>query len=401
MRRRTLLLAAGLTIALVGSWPAVPTRAAAGPAVADADAAFKRGEFDRAKALYADALRGDSMDLAAEAGLARMELYENDLDGAVRHAAHVATADTKNVLAQRVLATALERKRIQGQAAAIFTPPAPPPPPNQVVIPFLRSEPLPLVQLRVDGHEANLILDTGGPDIVLDPDFAREIGLSITGGTTGTFAGGRTAEVREAKVGRIEAGAYVIPELTVAILPARGMLPYKGVRVDGVLGTAFLSRFLSTIDYPHNRLVLDRPVLLNPKAGTSVARMWLVGDHYVFARGSVNTLENQLFMIDSGLAGGGFGAEAATVEAAHIRTMPEKASTGVGGGGAVRFIPAVADRLCVATACQRDVPAIYTPEGSPLAAFPFHAAGMVSDRFLRHYAVTFDFTAMQLILAPG
>ncbi|HEX3467619.1 MAG TPA: hypothetical protein VHT05_06030, partial [Candidatus Elarobacter sp.] len=195
-------------------------------------------------------------------------------------------------------------------------------------------------------------------------------------------------------------GGFVIGDVTVGILPTRGMLPYHGVRVDGVVGTVFLSRFLSTIDYPRDRLVLELPGFANPRPRTIVTRMWLVGDHFVFARGSVNALENQLFMIDSGLAGGGFGPEAATVEAAHIRTMPEKASTGIGGGGAVRFVPAVVDRLCVATACQRDVPAIYTPEGSPMAGFPFRAAGMVSDTFLRHYAVTFDFARMRLMLTP-
>jgi len=402
MSSRRVLIAAGLVLSLLAA-PYGAAVSASGGGAAAADAAYKQGDFERAKMLDEDALRADATDVAAEVGLARIELYENHLDLAMRHATHVLSIDPNNVLARRVIATCSDRKLVATASDRMFTPPHAPAslPPNQAVIPFLRSEPLPLLQLRIDGHEANLILDTGAPDIVIDPTFAHEIGLTVTAGSTGVFAGGRTAEVREATVHRVEAGPFTLEDLRVGVIPTRGMLPYEGVRVDGVVGTVFLSRFLATIDYPRNRLVLERPVTANPRPGAIVTRMWLVGDHFVFARGSVNALDDQLFMVDSGLAGGGFGAEESTVKSAHIRTMPEKASSGMGGGGEVQFIPAVVDRLCVATACQRDVPAMYTPGGSPAAALPFRIAGMVSDKFLRHYAVTFDFTGMHLILTPA
>jgi hypothetical protein len=43
---------------------------------------------------------------------------------------------------------------------------------------------------------------------------------------------------------------------------------------------------------------------------------------------------------------------------------------------------------------------MYSPGGSPLQMFPFAVAGTVSHTYLKHYAVTFDFSAMQLILSP-
>jgi hypothetical protein len=127
--------------------------------------------------------------------------------------------------------------------------------------------------------------------------------------------------------------------------------------------------------------------------------IWLVGDHFIFARGSVNGLVNQLFLIDSGMAGGGFGPEERTIASAHVKTYPEQAQTGVGGGGSVQAVPVIADSLCLSTACQSEVHGMYTPGGSPLQMFPFTVAGAVSHTYLEHYAVTLDFLSMQLILS--
>ena len=149
-----------------------------------------------------------------------------------------------------------------------------------------------------------------------------ELHLNITGGQTGTFAGGLTAQVRQAAVQEFRVGQLSLHGLTVGILPSRGLSLFKAYKVDGVIGTVFLSRFLATIDYPGRRLVL-RPRSASPPSGIAVP-MWLVGDHFIFARGSVNGLRDQLFLIDSGLAGAGFAPEERTIEAAHVKTFPEQ-----------------------------------------------------------------------------
>ncbi len=270
-------------------------------------------------------------------------------------------------------------------------------PRSGVIIPLLEVDPLPLMQLNIDGRPGNFLLDTGGPDVVLDPAFAKELGLKIATGRRGIFAGGRTAQVGKAVVPELRFGGLSLHQLPVGILPSRQLPFFKGRTIDGVIGTVFLSRFLATIDYPHRRLILRPRNTAKPSGVTEP--MWLVGDHFIFADGSVNGVSNQLFLVDSGLAGGGFVPENRTIAAAHIRTFPRQAQTGIGGGGAVRFIPVIADKLCLSTACQENISGMYTPSGSPVKIFPFAVAGTVSHTYLKHYAVTFDFSAMRIVLS--
>jgi len=360
-----------------------------------ADAAFADGRFEQAQALYAQALQSNPRDAAAAAGLARVELYANELDAASLHALIAERVDLHNAVAAEVLGTVRDRTAIAEQARAIDVPA------SGVGVPFVRTEPVPMVRIVVDGHPADVIVDTGAPDVALDPEFAHQIGVTVDGGYAATFAGGLTAQLREGSVRSVQLGPVTVHDATATILPSRALSQYEHRRIDGIIGAAFLARFTARIDYPNRRLVLFRRgarVVAPP--GAIVARFWLYGDNDVFVRGSIDALEQQLFLIDSGAAGAGFMPEAWTVAAAHLRTMPNRAAFGMGAGGAVSAIPVVAERLCVATACQANARGLYTPSGSPLAAFPFRTAGIVSHEFLRRYAVTLDFDAMRVILTP-
>jgi hypothetical protein len=181
-------------------------------------------------------------------------------------------------------------------------------------------------------------------------------------------------------------------------------IPFFGEkRVDGIIGTVFLSQFLTTVDYPNSRIIL-RPRDASASfeqavgAGATIVPFWYVPDHFLIARGSVNALADQLFLVDSGLAGGGFMPTQETVGAANIGLDEIHTGTGVGGGGRVALIPFTLDRLCLGTACLPNVRGLYTPEGSPLGVFPFKVAGIISHQFLRHYAWTIDFDAMRMVL---
>jgi len=373
--------------------------AAALPAIVSAqappgDASFRNGDFAQAGRAYAAAVARNAKDEAALIGLARVELYRNDLDAASATARRVLAIDAGNADAARILRTIDLRRRLfeQGERISI--------PDRGAVLPFVESEPLPMIELTIDGRPANCILDTGAPDVVIDPDFAAQAGIAVTGGQVGTFAGGRTATVRQAMLQRLQAGPIELRNITAGVLPSRGISFYRDRRVDCTVGTGFLMRFLSTIDYPRKRLILRRRTEEAANAGAGVSMpMWLAGDHFIFAEGSVNGVGGQLFLVDSGLAGGGFGPEKQTIDAAHVRTFPDRASQGIGGGGAVTFIPVVADELCLSSACQRDIQGAYTPSGSPLAMFPFRPAGTISHTYLEHYAVTLDFLRMQLTLS--
>lgn len=363
-------------------------------ATAPASQLFARGDFAGAKAAYAASVSRDPHDADALVGLARVHLYQNDLSGAVKFADAALALSPKNAAAKRVIETVRERRAILASADSLVLPP------SGLIVPFVESEPLPAIEMRVNGKTGTFVIDTGAPELSRDPDFARESGLTITGGAQGVFMGGRTATVRDALVPKLEVGPIELANIKAVILPSRGMRMYKDRKIDGVVGTTFLTRFLSTMDYPNHRLVLRaRTANLPADSGATSIPMWLVGDHFIFASGSVNGLTDQLFSIDSGGTGVGFMPVAATIAAAHIKTFPDKAFKGMGGGGPVTVIPTIAEQVCLGSLCQKNV-AGYSPSGSPLSMFPFEAAGTVSHAFLEHYAVTFDFARMRMILAP-
>jgi hypothetical protein len=364
-------------------------------ALAQGNAAFAAGDFAGALTDYRASIANDGKSFAAYFGAGQAALYANDLHGATEYLdAAQLLADPKLIAPVKVLLGEVQSRIRMQQARPIA---------RIVSVPMAAVDPLPLFSVQVNGRQAYFMLDTGAPNLIIDPDFAKELGLKMTGGFNGTFAGGKRANVRDVLVPSFRIGSVTLHNLQSSALPTRPIPFFGDKRVDGIIGTIFLSAFLATVDYPNKRLVL-RPrsasaafeQSLGPNATT--IPFWYVPDHFLLARGSVNALNDQLFLVDSGMAGGGFGPSQETVAAANIGLDEIRTGTGVGGGGAVTVIPFTLDRLCLGTACQANVGGLYTPQGSPLQNFPFKVAGIVSHQFLEHFAWTIDFDAMRMVL---
>jgi hypothetical protein len=374
------------------------------PAPADlaatGDELFRSGDFDAAASAYARTLALTPGDESAQVGLGAIELYRNDLDAAEPALERVAGADPGNARATKLLAE-LRRRRsdwakrttIDGEAA---------------VIPFLVTDPLPAVRVRVNGKpEAIFLIDTGGPSIVLDRDYARELGLAVREAGSGTFAGGKTAAIAQTTLDSVALGAATAYDVTATVIPTRGISPIPNMRIDGIVGTGLLERFLATLDYPRAELILrSRGASASAafqtsarEAGATIVPFWLVGDHYVIAKAQVNAAPPGLYLFDSGLAGGGLVASKQLVDAAGLHLDTANTTQGMGGGGSFSSVPFVAKTIAVGSAVQHDVAGVYMPDGSPLSIFPFDVQGVVSHDFLKHYAYTVDFDAMKLGLA--
>jgi tetratricopeptide (TPR) repeat protein len=380
---------------------------AIGPVAARADAPptadqlFGAGDFEGAGAAYARTLTSAPDDIPARLGLGAVELYRNDLDAARPDLERVLAADPNNARAGRLLAEAQRRRTDWARRTTIEG--------DRAVVPFAATDPLPAVRVRINGsHDATFLVDTGGPSIVLDSDFARELGLTVKGAGSGTFGGGKTAAISQTELDSISLANATAYDIAATVIPTRGISPIPGVRIDGIVGTGLLERFLATLDYPHARLILRaRGAAASAafeasarRAGATIVPCWLVGDHYVMADAQVNAAPRGLFLFDSGLAGGGLMPSKALLDAAAIQLDNANATQGTGGGGTFAAIPFVAKTIAVGSAVQHDVPGVYTPGGTPLSIFSFTVQGVISHVFLKNYAYTVDFDAMKLVLAP-
>ncbi len=273
-------------------------------------------------------------------------------------------------------------------------------------VPFVASEPLPVVRVVANGRSADFIVDTGA-DVALEPSFAQLIGVKTSNAGSGVFAGGLHAPVQSGTLASLALGTATAYDVPVHVLDTHASDLFPKLHVAGVIGTTYFERFLTTIDYPRNELIL-RPRSASASAAfeaqataanAAIVPCYLVGDHFVFAQAQVNGAEPGLFLFDSGLAGGGLMPAEQLVAAAQLTLDRARADTGYGGGGAVTAVPFVAGRIAVGTAVQYDVKGIYTPQGTPFALFPFTVWGAISHDFLRNYAYTVDFDAMRIVLA--
>jgi hypothetical protein len=361
---------------------------------------YAAGDFTKAAAAYAAALDANPHDLDAELKLGALRLYANDITDAEPLLEDVVAAQPANAEASRLLGEARRRRAEADRRTTVggaFS-----------VVPFVRSAPLPVVRVMANGTAANFIVDTGA-SVALEPEFATRIGVKIQTAGVGHFAGGKQAPISRGSLASLALGSATAYDVPVIVHATHAGELFGGkLHIDGIVGTTFFERFLATIDYSHARLVL-RPRSKQvsaafesaaQSAGAAVVPCWLVGDHFVFARAQVNGAAPGLFVFDSGLAGAGLMPTKALVDAAHVKFDERGAGSGIGGGGAVKFIPFVARSIAVGTAVQHDIPGSYTPEGTPFGIFPFTVWGAISGDFLKHYAYTVDFDAMKLVLQP-
>jgi Aspartyl protease/Tetratricopeptide repeat len=272
---------------------------------------------------------------------------------------------------------------------------------------FLKSDPLPMVSVRVNGgDEVTFFIDTGGSEVALDTDFAKELGLPQFGKVQGTFSGGEHADVQQSRIESLTVGDWTIKNLPIATLALRQLSESFGVkRIDGIIGTTLFYHFLATLDYPRGELVLRRKTTEGLKqfaatsSGKSVAvPFWIASDHFMVGWGRVETIPPTLLFVDTGLAGAGVKLAEPVIKQAGIKLEEDKAYEGAGGGGKLKIVPYTVRRLSFGDVQQDNVAGLYDGPFPWENTFGFRLAGMVGYDFFKPYAVTFDFDTMQIFL---
>lgn len=209
---------------------------------------------------------------------------------------------------------------------------------------------------------------------------------------------------------RVTLGDIEIRNVPVSLAPASlsNLRAPDGQADHGVIGTGLLSQFLFTMDYPGAVLELRRPVLAPVSQGGDLPAddvtmpLWMAGDHFIVARGSINSRSPQLLIIDTGGENTGLVLTEAEAAAAGI-TLDKKNGRRVRAGivnGQARYATSyqfTVDRLALGEAVNCGVPGgAVTPLAPP--SFGFATSGSVSHSFFRPFSATFDFSSMRLFL---
>ena len=385
----------------------------------DADAAFFSGQFAHAQKLY-EAVEPTSpsygLALRQQGAIA---LYENRLDDADRLLDLAIGKDSQDTKADLLLAETASRHGDFAAASrwlqkagrpdrALAFDVFPDTEPYRVSsiakrtrVPFVETDPLPLVEARVNGKPGFFLVDTGAAQIVLDPDFANGAGIETVSGSTGTFAGGKTVPITYARILKFSLGKLDVASVPAILVSTAGFSGAAGGKpVAGVIGTSFLSRFRSTIDYPGGALILE-PRDAAPSASPITAEIpfWLVRDHFILAHGALNDGPEQMFFVDTGLAGSAFTAPASTFAAAGV-ALPAVQNTPFSNAiGQSAAVPIDIRSLSLGTLTRENLSALYGPFPPSLeSSTGVHIGEIVSHAFFRPYAITFDFVRMKLVV---
>jgi len=400
-----------------------------------ADRLFQAGKFDAAGKHYSKIVAQNPKDHSAILQLGRIALLSNRLDEAQKWLEKAKTLQPDDTDAKVMLAEVFYRRDDFQKAAAALN--GVDVSNNKLIIQqyptlnvaklesfkgqkpydlqgngestrlkFVRTEPLPIVNVRVNGgDEVTFFIDTGGSEVALDTDFAKELGVPQFGAVQGTFSGGKHAEVQQGRIESLTVGDWTVKNLPVAMLPLRQLSEGLGVKqINGIIGTTLFYHFLATMDYPRGELVLRRKSAKNleefkksPDKKVTVP-IWMASDHFMVGWGRVETLHPTLLFVDTGLVGAGVKLAESVIKEAGIKLEENKASEGAGGGGSLKIVPYTVHQLSFGDIKEQNVGSLYDGPFPWENMFGFHLAGMVGHDFFKPYAVTFDFQNMQIFL---
>jgi predicted aspartyl protease len=397
---------------------------------------FQAGKFAEAGKLYSQIVGQNPKDFSATLQLGRIALLSNRLDDAQEWLEKAISLQPGNVDRKVILAEAFYRRDDFQRAAASLkgvdvssnklireqyptlnvamlesfkgqTPYELKGNGASTRVKFVKTDPLPLVNVRVNGgDEVTFFIDTGGSEVTLDTDFAKELGVPQFGGVQGTFSGGQHAEVQLGRIESLTLGDWTVKNVPTAMLPLRQLSEGLGVKqINGIIGTTLFYHFLTTMDYPHGELVLrrkDAKTLEEFKAQSSGKRVtvpiWMASDHFMVGWGRVETLPPTLLFVDTGLVGAGVKLAESVIKEAGIKLEENKATEGACGGGTLKIVPYTVHQLSFGEIKEENVPGLYDGPFPWQYMFGFHLAGMVGHDFFKPYAVTFDFQNMQIFL---
>ena len=167
---------------------------------------------------------------------------------------------------------------------------------------------LPEVEVVVNGETVLLTLDTGGDRLYLDVSVAEKTGIRelVVSRQKYAYTGGKLVDEPLGVADEVELGGVTLRNVPAVVAQWKA----NGPTTDGVLGTAILKQFLTTIDYEGRQIVL-RPrgdegmkAFRESLGGRELVRMPFVmaSTHLMFAKGQINGHEGLNLFMDSGLA---------------------------------------------------------------------------------------------------
>ncbi len=129
---------------------------------------------------------------------------------------------------------------------------------NAPPIPFRMEADHIIFDIAINGHTMPMLLDTGDDIASMNSEYAQQLGLKPYGGTK-TTGGGNTTDYLFATGATFTLPGAEVRDQHVAILDETGLEKALGIKLAGLLGFDFISRFVIEIDYQKHLMYLHHP----------------------------------------------------------------------------------------------------------------------------------------------
>jgi membrane-associated protease RseP (regulator of RpoE activity) len=133
-----------------------------------------------------------------------------------------------------------------------------------------------IVPAKLNGHQTEVLLDTGASATTLDRAYARSIGLPEGRKVTATGAGG-TVDAEVVSGVTLEVGGMRFENMTVAVMDLSLVSRGIGRPANVVLGREFFNSAVVSIDWAASRLQVSAPQAFTPGPGATELKLSRIG----------------------------------------------------------------------------------------------------------------------------
>jgi Tfp pilus assembly protein PilF/predicted aspartyl protease len=393
------------------------------------------GRFTEAKALFYTAINNNKKEHLAWAGFGMVDFYENRIDDSLenlREAAYRAPGEPDYIFALAQVSARCERykeaadaykkflqisestdadrrARIKGlveflnylgQSDTLYNLSGA----ERSIIPFELVGNRPVVKLKINGRSDVLrfVLDTGSGISVVSNKAAKR--LKIRPVTKGGFARGLGGdgkfEIIYGMLREVALGGVTIKNVPVYLRDFH----HTTNEVDGYIGLALISQFLTTVDYGNLTMSLtkrDSDVRQFTESNELSLPLRLTSSGFLSGEVQLEGIASPLnFIVDTGASISVISDEVAKIDNISRFIAADKlqviGSAGITGDKQTYMLP----KVTFGNHTRKDVMAVALDLGLINEASGFEQAGILGGNFLKNYRLTFDFKNSKVIFVP-
>lgn len=259
----------------------------------------------------------------------------------------------------------------------------------------------PVIELKVNDHDAPLkfVLDTGSGISVISDDTAKALGIRAI--TKGGFARGIGGD------GRFEIVYGFLQQVSVGETRVRNVpvfiRKFHSPSIDGYIGLALISKFLTTIDYGTKTFSLATrkgPVSVDDARSVTVP-LRLTSSGFLSGEVQVAGVESPLnFIVDTGASVSVVSDDVANLAAFDAFERGEKMRV-IGAAGIAENVPSfLLPKVSLGANTLESVTAIALDLDTINEASGFQQSGILGGNFLKNYRMTFDIKNSKVTLIP-